>query len=103
MRAAILHKVGEGLRLEEVPVPKIGPKDVLVKVKAAGICHTDLGIVDGYVPMGKLPMILGHEVAGEIVEAGRRSRRISSESAPVSAMGLSAGCAPSAKQKRHPL
>jgi len=70
MRAAILHKVGEGLRLEEVPVPKIGPKDVLVKVKAAGICHTDLGIVDGYVPMGKLPMILGHEVAGEIVEAG---------------------------------
>ena len=70
MKAAILYKTGEGLKIDEVSMPQIGPKDVLVKVKAAGICHTDLGIVDGHVPMGKLPMILGHEVAGEIVKIG---------------------------------
>lgn len=70
MRAAVLRKAGAGLRIEEVPEPEIGSGAVLVKVAAAGICHTDLGIVDGKVPIGRLPMIPGHEVAGVIVRAG---------------------------------
>lgn len=69
MKAAVLYRTGE-LTLDDVPMPPVGPRDVLVKVAAAGICHTDLGIVDGHVPAGKLPMILGHEVAGEIVQIG---------------------------------
>lgn len=70
MKAAVLHKVGEGLRIEEVQAPRLRPNDVLVKTAAAGLCHTDLGIMDGHVPIGSLPMILGHEIAGRIVEVG---------------------------------
>lgn len=70
MKAAILYTREKGLEIKEVPIPQIGPKDVLIKVRAAGICHTDLGIVDGYVPIGNLPMILGHEISGEIAETG---------------------------------
>lgn len=70
MKAAVLHKIGEELRIDDVPLPQVGRHDVLVKVAAAGICHTDLGIIDGHVPIGNLPMIPGHEIAGEIVEVG---------------------------------
>lgn len=70
MKAAVLYTREKGLEIKEVPIPHIGPKDVLIKVRAAGICHTDLGIVDGHVPIGNLPMILGHEVSGEIAEIG---------------------------------
>ncbi|MCL4745111.1 MAG: alcohol dehydrogenase catalytic domain-containing protein, partial [Burkholderiaceae bacterium] len=71
MKAAVLYEVGAGLRIEDMPVPRVGPSDVLVKVAAAGICHTDLGIVDGKVPIGRLPLVLGHEVAGKVVQVGQ--------------------------------
>ncbi len=70
MKAAVLHEIGEELKIEEVPTPAPGRGDVLVKTAAAGLCHTDLGIMDGHVPIGRLPMILGHEVAGEVVQVG---------------------------------
>lgn len=70
MKAAVFHKVGEALRIEDVKLPRLGPNDVLVKTAAAGLCHTDLGIMDGHVPIGSLPMILGHEIAGQIVQVG---------------------------------
>lgn len=66
----MLHKIGERLRIEDVPIPSLRANDVLVKTAAAGICHTDLGIIDGHVPIGLLPIILGHEVAGEVVKVG---------------------------------
>lgn len=70
MKAAVLHQIGEELKIEEVQAPALGRGGVLVKTAAAGLCHTDLGIMDGHVPIGRLPMILGHEVAGEVVQIG---------------------------------
>ncbi len=58
------------IRLEELPIPKIGPGEILVKVRASGICGTD--VMEWY-RIKKGPRILGHEIAGEIVES--KSRR----------------------------
>ncbi len=94
MKAAVLHQIGAGLRIDDLPIPAVGPDDVLLKVAAAGICHTDLGIIDGHVPIGRLPMIPGHEVAGKVVEVGQRvSRRLVGQRACVS-YGLVCGECP---------
>ena len=75
MKAARFYKAGEKLRIEDVETPKIGSGDVLIKVKACGICHTDRHFLDGeleyYLQFAKLPMILGHEVAGDIAKVGK--------------------------------
>ncbi len=68
-RAARFHKTGEPLKLEELPKPKVGTNDVLLKVKAAGMCHSDLHVIDGVV-MTTTPVTLGHEIAGEVEEVG---------------------------------
>jgi propanol-preferring alcohol dehydrogenase len=71
MKAALFYKVGEPLRIERVPVPEIGPNEVLVKVRACGICRTDLHFIDeGLLKPGKIPQILGHETCGEVVKVG---------------------------------
>lgn len=72
MKAARLHKFGEPVKIEQVPIPgDIGPNNVLVQVKACGICHTDFGILSGALPPPKLPIIPGHEPAGIIVAVGK--------------------------------
>ncbi|HIC17265.1 TPA: hypothetical protein EYO77_04050 [Candidatus Poribacteria bacterium] len=71
MKAAVLHKVGNPLCIEDVPIPQIGPDDVLVETKACGICRTDLHIYDGLAYIPQLPHILGHEPAGIVVEVGQ--------------------------------
>ena len=68
-RAARLNKFGEPFRIEEVPKPRAGPNEVVLKVRAAGICHTDIYLMQGASPMN-LPISLGHEIAGEIDETG---------------------------------
>ncbi len=70
MRAIVLEKPGEPLRLKEVPIPSPGPGQVLLKVAACGICRTDLHILDGELPNPKLPLIPGHEIVGRVVELG---------------------------------
>ncbi|MEM2983642.1 MAG: zinc-binding dehydrogenase [Candidatus Jordarchaeaceae archaeon] len=71
MRAARFYKAGEPLTIEELPIPKIGAGEVLIKVKACGICGTDVHIArDGTIPPAKTPITLGHEIAGEIAEIG---------------------------------
>lgn len=71
MKAAVVHKFGEPLVIEEVPVPTPGPGQVLVKVAASGVCHTDLHAVDGDWPVKpKLPLIPGHEGVGPVAEVG---------------------------------
>ncbi len=72
MKAARLHRIGEKLSIDRVEVLKVGPDDVLVDVKASGICHSDLNYRDGMAPVRKLPIILGHEIAGVITEKGDR-------------------------------
>lgn len=72
MRAIVLGRTGgpEELTLTEVPEPSIGAEDVLVKVRASAVCGRDLIDRSGGFPMMKLPTILGHEFAGEVVKVG---------------------------------
>lgn len=72
MRAMILDAPRQPLRLAEWPRPAPGPDEVLVRVHACAVCRTDLHIVDGELPNPKLPLILGHEIVGTIVEQGAR-------------------------------
>lgn len=74
MRALVKEGPGEGLALREVPVPEIGPDDVLIRVRRTGICGTDLHIWkwdDWAARTVPVPMVVGHEFAGEIVAVGR--------------------------------
>ncbi len=75
-RAAVAHKAGEPLRIETVDLtgPKAG--EVLVEIKATGICHTDEFTLSGADPEGLFPAILGHEGAGVILEVGREVRSL---------------------------
>lgn len=69
MRAAVLVAQKQPLSIQEVATPKIGNNQVLVKVKVCGICHTDISLMTDY-PLRKLPpLILGHEIAGDIEQA----------------------------------
>ena len=70
MKAVRLVKVGQPVEMHDIPVPEVGPQDVLVKVKAAGICHSDAHYRAGVSPIRPLPMTLGHEVAGVVEEIG---------------------------------
>ena len=71
MKAAVVHEFGQPLAIEEVPVPTAGPGQILVKVAASGVCHTDLHAADGDWPVKpKLPFIPGHEGVGYVVAAG---------------------------------
>src|SRR5206468_2862752 len=64
MKAVRLVQPGRPLELHDVPRPRPGPGDVLVRVKAAGICHSDAHYRAGKSRVHPLPMTLGHEVAG---------------------------------------
>lgn len=75
MKAAVLRKLGTPLTIEEVPKPQVGAKDVLMKVKAAGICIADLYTLKGERPM-KFPHILGHEAAGVVAEVGKDVKKV---------------------------
>jgi D-arabinose 1-dehydrogenase-like Zn-dependent alcohol dehydrogenase len=70
MRAMVFTGVGNPLELRELSIPHPGPKQVLIKVAACGICRTDLHIVDGELKLPKLPLVLGHQIAGTIIELG---------------------------------
>jgi propanol-preferring alcohol dehydrogenase len=70
MRAARYYGPGDSLRLEEVPVPQPGPGEALVRVKAAGVCHTELHFLSGVLNLGVAPLTLGHEMAGEVAQVG---------------------------------
>jgi len=71
MKAARLHKVGEALRIDEVPVPEVGPGEILVNVKAAIIDGTNLHLRAGRFPTPKLPVILGNETSGVVAAVGK--------------------------------
>lgn len=70
MLAAILKKQKCPLILEEVPKPICAKGELLVKVRACGVCRTDLHILDGDLPAVKLPLILGHEIVGVVEDVG---------------------------------
>jgi propanol-preferring alcohol dehydrogenase len=70
MRAMVLDRPGNGLRLAELPDPEPGPGEVLIRVHACGVCRTDLHVVDGDLTGPKLPLVPGHEIVGEVIGLG---------------------------------
>ncbi|NLF15302.1 MAG: alcohol dehydrogenase catalytic domain-containing protein [Anaerolineaceae bacterium] len=70
MKAARLVEIGKPLQLSEIERPSPGPGDVLVRIRAAGICHSDVHYRAGTSGVGPLPQTLGHEVAGVVEEVG---------------------------------
>src|SRR5215472_11181370 len=71
MRAMELTRAGAGvLELSDREIPVVLPGDVLVRVRACGVCRTDLHIIDGEMPVANLPIIPGHEIVGVVEDVG---------------------------------
>ena len=73
MRALVLEEPGEEpkLAVREVETPRVGPQDVLVKVRRCGLCFHDVVVMQGVLRRGVKPdIILGHEISGEVAEVG---------------------------------
>ena len=63
------------LRLADLSDPEPGPRQILLRMRACGVCRTDLHIVDGELTQPKLPLVLGHQIVGEVLEGGSRYER----------------------------
>jgi propanol-preferring alcohol dehydrogenase len=72
MQAMVLTAARTPLRPTELPEPEPADGQVLLRVRACGVCRTDLHVVDGELAKPKLPLVLGHQIAGEVVEGGSR-------------------------------
>ncbi|MFG1239674.1 Zn-dependent alcohol dehydrogenase [Xanthobacter autotrophicus DSM 597] len=74
-RAAVLHAPQTPLAIETVAAAPLGPSDVLVRIKAAGLCHTDLEVIEGGL-VYPMPIVLGHEAAGIVEDVGREAKGV---------------------------
>ena len=72
MRAMVLEAAGQTLRAADLPDPVPGDGQVLIAIRACGVCRTDLHVVDGELTRPKLPLILGHQAVGEVVSSSER-------------------------------
>ncbi len=71
MRAAVVREYGAPLQIEEMPIPEVGPDQILVRIEASGVCHTDVHAIDGDWPIKPpLPLIPGHEGIGHVAAIG---------------------------------
>jgi S-(hydroxymethyl)glutathione dehydrogenase/alcohol dehydrogenase len=75
VRAAVFVGIDQPLTIENVKPTEPGPRDVIVEVGASGVCHSDLSIVHGYVPLPP-GVVLGHEGAGRVVEVGKEVTKV---------------------------
>src|SRR5271168_2727743 len=75
MHAEVLTAAGRPLVAAELPVPRPGPRQVLIRVHACAVCRTDLHVVDGELADPKLPLVLGHEIIGTVVDNGTEAER----------------------------
>ena len=75
MKAAVLREVGKPLQIEDIQINKPGPHEVLIRTKAAGVCHSDLHFIEGKYPH-PLPAVLGHESAGVVEAIGSEVRTV---------------------------
>lgn len=77
MKAAVLHDFKQPLTIDDIDLPQPGPEEVLIRVAACGVCHSDLHVADGDWPqmaaITKRPLILGHEIVGHVVETASKS------------------------------
>jgi alcohol dehydrogenase, propanol-preferring len=74
MRAMLLDSAKSPLRLGDLPIPTPQPGQLLIRVRACGVCRTDLHIVDGELNDPKLPLVLGHQIVGTVAQIGDRPR-----------------------------
>ena len=75
MKAMLLDAPRQPLRLADVPRPTPAAGEVLLEVRACGVCRTDLHVMDGDLQRPKLPLVLGHEIVGTVVERGAQAQR----------------------------
>src|ERR1700746_187156 len=75
MKVAVAYEVEQPLVIEDLAQPAIGPRDVLVRLAASGICHTDLNVIAGRSTL-PLPIVPGHEGCGFVEEVGSEVRRV---------------------------
>jgi L-iditol 2-dehydrogenase len=101
MRAAVLRGVHD-LRLEELPDPRPGDNEALVRVKAAGVCGTDVHMWEGTNTEGTFPFIPGHEWAGEVVEVGRKVKTFSAGDRVVAEVPTKCRICPNCKDGMEP-
>ncbi len=77
MKAAVIHEYGGKLAIEELPVRECGENEILVKVLACGVCHTDLHACNGDWPVrAKMPLVPGHEAIGQVVALGKSVKHV---------------------------
>ena len=72
----VLERAQAPLRAAELPDPAVGDGELLLRVRACGVCRTDLHVVDGELSRPKLPLVPGHQVVGEIVAGPRAGERV---------------------------
>jgi len=75
MHALLFERPGAALRVTELPEPTPGPGELLLEVRACGVCRTDLHVFDGELTQPKLPLVLGHEIVGTVVAHGAGTPR----------------------------
>ncbi len=82
MKAMVLNRIERlennrrPLNLVDVPEPTLGDKEILVKISACGVCHTELDEIEGRTPPGKLPIIPGHQVVGIVEQTGSEAKKL---------------------------
>lgn len=75
MKAMLLDSANSALRLAELPIPVPNENEVLLKIKACGVCRTDLHVLDGELANPKYPLILGHEIVGIVIAKGEKVKQ----------------------------
>jgi alcohol dehydrogenase, propanol-preferring len=104
MNAMVLQRPNESLQQVRVPQPEAGTGELLLRVQACGICRTDLHLAAGELPNPKLPLILGHEIVGTVVEAGPEVERFSpGDRVGVPWLGWTCGVCPYCRSGRENL
>ena len=102
MKAAVFHGKDGGLKIEDIPVPQIGEDQILVKVAACGVCHTDLHYIEHGVPtFKKPPIVLGHEASGIVERAGAKVTNVTVGQRVLIPAVLTCGRCPACRQGRE--
>jgi len=102
MKAAVLNGVNAPLSIEEIPVPRPRAEEVLIKVAACGVCHSDLHVAKGELKF-PLPCVLGHEISGVVAEVGPGVRHVAPGDPVVASFILPCGRCPSCARGRDEL
>jgi len=102
MKAVVFHGKDVGLKFEDIPVPQIGDDQILVKVAACGVCHTDLHYIEHGVPtFKKPPIVLGHEASGIVEKAGAKVSNVKVGQRVLIPAVLTCGHCPACRQGRE--